>query len=314
MAKPITEKKNWLLLAGAVLLAGLAFWLTHNYLQNQELRLSESMRVEPAETKRVIVASQPLQEGAVVGPETMSIAEFPASAVSPAAITPQNYREVEGYMIKLPMAGGEPLLHHHIDLPVITRFSQLLYEGERAVSFDIDNLDSISGMMLPGDYIDILVEYEEQRGGGAEPELKIKPLIQRVRVLAVDELPLQARDQENIPYGSHSLKYGSITVAAPYRDAVSLTVAKHSHSIRFLLRNEEDARMVSSSALGGYELFKGANGSGGGGSYRYYSDKNRGQAHSFEITGQARHSMTTPMIRQQLKPIQAGTEAVEGEL
>jgi len=312
VAKPITEKKNWLLLGGAVLLAGLAFWLTHNYLQNQELRLSESMRVDPAETKRVIVASQSLHEGAVVGPDTMSIAEFPASAVSPAAITPQNYREVEGFMIKLPIAGGEPLLHHHIDLPVITRFSQLLHEGERAVSFDIDNLDSISGMILPGDYIDILVEYEEQRVNGAQPEIKIKPLIQRVRVLAVDELPLQARDQENIPYGSHSLKYGSITVAAPYRDAVALTVAKHSHNLRFLLRNEEDGRMVSSNALGGYELFKGANGSGGSGSYRYYSNKNRGQAHSVEVTGQARNSIAASVIRQQLKPIQTGTGA-EGD-
>lgn len=310
MAKPITEKKNWLLLVGAVLLAGLAFWLTHSYLKNQELRLSESMRVAPTEMRRVVVANHALQEGAVVGPETMSLTELPAAAVSPAAITPENYNEVEGHMIKLPMAGGEPLLYHHIDLPVISRFSQLLQEGERAVSFSIDNLDSISGMLLPGDYIDILVEFEEPQGEGADPRLKIKPLIQRVRVLAVDELPLQAREQENIPYGSHSLEYGSITVAAPYRDAVALTVAKHSHSIRFLLRNEEDGGMESTHALGGYELFSDAGGAGRNVSYRYYSNKTGGQSQNVEVTGQTRNLTAASMIRQQLKPMKAEADSL----
>lgn len=180
-------------------------------------------------------------------------------------------------MIKFRMASGEPLLTHYIDKQVVERFSQLLNEGERAVSFDIDNLSSISGMLLPGDYIDVLVEYEEPSElDGVDPKVKIKPLLQRVRVLAVDERPLMAREQDNISYESHSLDYGSITVAAPYKEAVALTVAKNSHDIRFLLRNEEDEQMVPSRALGGYELVSDENQKKDEGEYLFYSNMTMG--------------------------------------
>lgn len=307
MAKLITERKNWLLLAGAVVLAGLAFWLTHSYLKGQELRLAERLRITPEETRRIIVANRDVAQGEVVGPDTMSIREVPSANVSPSVITPQNYSDVEGHMIRYPMSPGEPLLIHYVDRPVISRFSQLLHEGERAVSFDIDSLSSISGMLMPGDYIDILVEYEEPKQGSTETELKIKPLIQRVRVLSVDELPLLARDQVNINYGSHSLNYGSITVAAPYRDAVALTVARHSHGIRFLLRNEEDERIVASTAIGGYELVSDSSRSADQRSaYLYFSNNTRGMGSLAIQSGDTavRNSAgTNSVLRRQLKPI-----------
>lgn len=304
MARMVTEKKNWLMLAGAVLLAALAFWLTNSYLQNQELRLAEKMRLTPEKTVRVVVAKEDLPAGAIVGEGTMSIREFPAATVSPSAITPESYSAVENHMIKFPLASGEALLKHHVDLPVIGRFSELLYEGERAVSFDINSLDSISGMLLPGDYIDVLVELEEEKANSSKVDFKIKPLIQRVRVLAVDEFPLLARDQENIDYGGPSLKYGIITVAAPYRDAVALTVAKNSHAVRFLLRNEKDEVMVSSRAMGGYELFEdGREGLRRRGSYFYYSNATRGQSLSVEIGAKKPSEFAASGIRRQLKPI-----------
>lgn len=308
MAKLMAEKKNWLLLVGALVLASLAFWLTHSYLKGQELRLAERMRITPEETRRIIVASREVSQGEVVGPETMSIREVPSSNVSPSVITPQNYSDVEGHMIKYPMSPGEPLLIHYVDRPVVSRFSQLLHEGERAVSFDIDSLSSISGMLMPGDYIDILVEYEEPKPNSLETELKIKPLIQRVRVLSVDELPLMARDQVNINYGSHSLNYGSITVAANYKDAVALTVAKHSHGIRFLLRNEKDERIVSSAAIGGYELVSDSKRNSGRNVYQYFSD-NTGTEGGLEVQyGNAEAGVkgggVQTLLRRQLKPIE----------
>lgn len=309
VAKIIEERKNLLLPIGAVILACIAFWLTHSYLKNQELRLAERMRITPLETQRIIVAIRDVTQGETVGPETMSIHEVPVSAVSPAAITPRNYHEVEGRMIKYPMSPGEPLLIHHVDRPVMSRFSELLRKGERAVSFDIDNLSSVSGMLMPGDYIDILVEYEEPKESGMDTELKIKPLIQRVRVLAVDELPLAARDQININYGSHSLNYGSITIAAPYRDAVALTVAKHSHQIRFLLRNEDDQNMVASTAIGGYELVSDSKGKHNyRSSYLYYSNTNEGKG-SLESKGieegiVSRNKVAATAMRKQLRPME----------
>lgn len=275
--KPLSEKKSWILLLGAILIAGLAFWLTNSYLTNQERKIAQAFQVDTEDTMQVVVANQPLPEGSVVGPQVMAIYELPVSAVSPAAITPQNYNQYEGHMIKFQMASGEPLLTHYVDRPVVDRFSQLLNEGERAVSFDIDSLESISGMLLPGDYIDVLVEYEEPSElEDAEPEIKIKPLLQRVRVLSVDERPLLAREQESISYESHSLDYGSITVAAPYKEAVALTVAKNSHDIRFLLRNEKDEQLVSDRALGGYELVSDDSEKRNDGEYIFYSNMTMG--------------------------------------
>lgn len=251
----LREKKNWGLLAAALVIGLLAFWLTHRYLAEQEQRLAESFRPVQTEQRAVVVATQHLQPGEVITQHNMDGRLVPTAFLSEETIPPNEFHLVSGFTLKYPLSPGEPLLRHHLDVKPMYRFSHLLEPGERAVSFEIGSLESISGMLLPGDYIDILAEFTEPSPNDGSPQAAIKPLLQRVRVLSVDEMRLAARDQANVALPFNDLGYGSITVAARYEDAVALTLARNHYQVRFLLRNENDDNLVSSRSRYGYELF-----------------------------------------------------------
>src|SRR5690625_7830042 len=84
-------------------------------------------------------------------------------------------------MLKYTVDAGESALTYHVEPVMQDSFAQRIQSGRRALSIAVDRINSISGLVRPGDLIDIYVSFDYQRR-------KITaPLLQGVYVLATDQ-------------------------------------------------------------------------------------------------------------------------------
>src|SRR3546814_17633902 len=83
-------------------------------------------------------------------------------------------------MLRAPLRGGDAVLEVHTTGQDHAAFSSHLSAGRRAISMPVDAINSVSGLLQPGDLIDLYVSFESQR------RHITAPLLQVVLVLATD--------------------------------------------------------------------------------------------------------------------------------
>jgi len=239
--------QSWGLLILALILGLVAFLLTNFYLSNKEQSLRDSILAGRKQTVQVVVATQDIPTGAEIGSSNMAIAEVEAEHVSAFAVGPNEFNAFEGQILKFPMSRGEPLLRHSVDGDLIDRFSELIDEGARAVTVEVDAISSNSGLLVVGDFVDVVVSGNFRNSVSNEKEQAYVPLFQRVKVLAIDRNPLLSRDQDfrsdlarDIQNPENRVNYDAITLAIDNEEANLLAFASEVGEIKFFLRNSED--------------------------------------------------------------------------
>lgn len=236
---------GWLLMAGALLVGGLAFYMVRQYIATEETRLRSEVEGAKARTQRVVVASRALPVGSVIGPATMAVGEIPMRHVPSRVVPPGSFKELEGHVLTRAMAAGEPLLEDFISGVVIERFSDLLETGHRAVSLEVTTLQAHSGMLVPGDYVDLFVLVNAP---SVAKRKRMMPLLERVKIIAAGPEPLRTREQDFQPLPERASRYTMISVAVSADDAERITLARAEGEIAYLLRNAGDSQLLSSEA------------------------------------------------------------------
>ena len=238
--------KSWGLLLAALLVGALAFFAATSYLSDAEENLKRSLAGSGGELVDVVVANADLPAGTTVSAENLAVAQVSAMNLSGSVITPDMFEGIDGSLLKFPMSSGEPLLTHFLEGVLIERFSELLEDGQRAVTLEVDNLTSNAGLLSVGDHVDIFLsgEFAESEDGNEEV---LVPLFQNIRVLAVDRNPLLTKEQ---PYRGQDyldeenvFDYGAVTLALQADDADNLAFAASRGEIVFLLRGANDKQM-----------------------------------------------------------------------
>ena len=98
-----------------------------------------------------------------------------------------------GSVAREPFVAGEPIITTKIVKPGERGFlAAVLHRGMRAVSVPVDATADVSGFVLPGDRVDLLVTLPlPQDGGGAagNPHRAAETVLRNLRVIAVDQQP-----------------------------------------------------------------------------------------------------------------------------
>lgn len=271
--------KSWGLLIGALVIGLLAFFAATVYLDNREASMRDSILGRAGEVKSVVVATQNLAAGDVIGGDNMAIAEVGADHISAAVITPEVFDDYNGQILKVPLSAGEPLLAHSVQGQLIERFSDLIEEGERAVTIEVNTLTSNAGLLAVGDFVDIFLKGEFNNSS----EASLVPLFERIRVLAVDRHPLLTKEQEyrsqDFFEEEEGLDYSSVTLALGSDNANDLAFASSQGDVVFLLRNAKDERRVNYDLVDPKSLFSSSNSSAD--EFVYFS--NQGSAVVFKV-------------------------------
>lgn len=236
---------SWGVLCIALAAGGVAFWLSHNYLDSQEASLRERLLGSSGESRDVVVAIAPIVPGDEVGPHNMAIAQVPAKHLSAEAISPDSFHLYDGQVVRHPMSPGEPLLTHFLAGDAISRFSQLLETGERAVTVEVSEVTSNAGMLTSGDYVDLfLLTGDSTITNEPKDEKALVLLRERVRVLSVGRAPLRSKEQDfDVIDPLQEDRYATVTVGVPRDDAARITLANKLGDFVFMLRGPDDKRI-----------------------------------------------------------------------
>jgi pilus assembly protein CpaB len=229
------NKKIGFLLGISLTTGGLAAAAALGYVK-QEVA-AEKARLTPNErTEQIVVANADLPKGAVVNNQTMALRQVPIQYVTSQSIRPDRFDVLLGARLGQPLKAGDPLTSAHIDEPEVTSFSSKVKTGIRAITVSVDEVSSVSGMVQPGDHIDLLwsVKPSSLKLGDANTPEKTVVFMQDVTVLATGKQVKPSGEE------TRARSYTTVTVEATSQQAQQLVVAQRTGKLTALLRNPGD--------------------------------------------------------------------------
>ncbi len=216
------------LLALALMAGVAAAWSARQHIQGHVARLEADART-PVVMR--VVAAHDLPAGTRLGVEHLASRAFPAGLVPSESVDAVHYLQLAGMVLRSPLRAGDLILPVHGRAGEPVAFSSHLGEGRRAVTMPVDAINSVSGLLQPGDLIDLYVSFEYQR------RRITAPLLQGVLVLATGtqtQAPVEAAS------GHHAGGYTTVTLDTSPEDAVKLVAARQGGTITAVLRHPND--------------------------------------------------------------------------
>ncbi len=239
------KKKTWKLFTAAILFALLAGVGTMLYLKFLEQRLKSQLTPPQKEMTHVIVASRDLPVGSVINGSTVSSRTVPRAYVNNDIFTPADFDSIKGAILVKPLKSGKMLAHDYIDLKIPKDFSGTIQEGHRAITIQVDEINSISGMVRPGNVIDLFTKMALPKGmgnGSAISREAIIPVLEDVLVLATDKVSAKPNEDEfkYIKSDPRHRAYNTLTLEVTPREAALIAIAQSKGELITALRNIND--------------------------------------------------------------------------
>lgn len=172
----------------------LALQLLQPPVQPQQVaRVEAPPTVAPAPKVRMLVAARPLSIGTLLKDDDMREMEVTADAVPEGAFVggAESLAELRGALLRRFIDPNQPVIRTDVLRPRDRGFlAAVLRPGTRAISVGVDVVTGASGLIWPGDEVDlILTQNLQQQGAGESPGRRVvgETILSAVRVIAVDQ-------------------------------------------------------------------------------------------------------------------------------
>lgn len=228
----MTPLKRGLLLLTAALVAGLtAIYLSDRHLQQRAAEIEEQLTQDYAR-REVVVANRDLAAGEQLNADTVALREIPKTYLPKTAIDRTSWPDYSGGEITHPIGAGEPITPGQIQKTIHSRLADRISPGDRAITIPVRGTSAISGLLTPGDRVDLMLTINDENGH------RTLPLLADVPIIATGAL-LEAGRTTAIEPG-----YNDITLAVSTREAAKITHAQIIGEIRPILRNDQDDKAL----------------------------------------------------------------------
>ncbi len=175
-----------------------------------------------------VAAAQNLQAGDVLTPATLRLVAWPSAAPLEGSFPkPEN---VQGRIVLYPLAAGEPILERQLAAAGSSAgLSMKIPNGMRAISLKSDQVVGVSGFLLPGTHVDVLVTF---RAANTQDSVT-STVLQDAQVIATGQR------MEPDPEGKATTT-DVVTLLASPDDAQRMVEANSQGTVHFVLRNGSD--------------------------------------------------------------------------
>jgi pilus assembly protein CpaB len=185
--------------------------------------------------RSVVVTAADLTFGQKLDRAMLRMARYPKDAVPEGAYADMD--SVVGQTTKVFMGAREPVT----SIKLSSRgggLSMLVRPTMRAASVQVDQVSGVSGFVLPGDRVDVLVTVDNHR---MNDEAITRTILQNIEVLAAGQ---KTEQRDNKP-----ITVQSVTLLLDPKGAEALAHAGYEGEIHLVLRNPEDQEEVNVAAL-----------------------------------------------------------------
>lgn len=177
----------------------------------------------------VVVANTDLTFGTKLEQAQLRVVNFPKESVPEGSFS--DIDSVVGNTTKIFLAAREPVLRSKLST-VGGGLSMMIEPTKRASSVDVKLASSVSGFIVPGDRVDVLVTIDQM---GMINEAVTKTILQNIQVLAAGP-KTQQKDKEDKPSDMQT-----VTLLVDPQGAENLALGMHEGKVHLTLRNPEDS-------------------------------------------------------------------------
>lgn len=202
-------------------------------------------------SSKIVVAAQDIDLGTPLTPQMLKVADWPKGN-EPAGAT-ENIITLDTRVVKTSLLRGEPVLESKLaPLGATGGLSAVIKEGNRAMTVRVNDVVGVAGFALPGNYVDIVVNTEDESVKAENVNKSIsKIVLEHILVLAVAQE--QNRDE------TKPRVVNAVTLEVTPEQSEKLDLARSVGSLSLVLRNQIDTAKVQTTGANKQQLLKRAN-------------------------------------------------------
>jgi len=185
---------------------------------------------------KLVVAGSDIDLGSRLTPAMLKAVEWPAGSMPKGAFA--NPADLDSRVLRTSVLSGEPVLESKL-APMGSKggLSAVVAEGKRAMTVRVNDVVGVAGFALPGNYVDIIVNTQEEGAQGQNKDQTIsKIVLEHILVLAVAQEV--GRDETKPKVVS------AVTVEVTPDQAEKLDLARSVGTLSLMLRNQVDLKMA----------------------------------------------------------------------
>ena len=233
--------------------------LVRSWLAQQRTVEAEAAPMPPPPVqKSVLVARSAIPRGQILKPTDLAWQTWPDGGLDRAYIQKgaKTIEDFAGWVARDPFGPGEPITESKVVAPGSRGFlAAVLSPGMRAVSVPVSNTSGISGFVLPGDQVDILITHSLADNSSGKADAKhhtaAETVLHDVRVIGIDQ-KLDNKGGEAVVAKTATLE---VTPKQSEIIAVASEIGKLSLSLRSLTTSPGETSAADSAAEAGSGTF-----------------------------------------------------------
>ena len=185
-------------------------------------------------TNEVVVAKVAIPVGSRLIAEQLTVAQFPADVTPEGSITKIDPTLLDRVVVTA-ISPREPITEAKL-APVgsLGGLSSVIPEGYRAMTVKVDDVVGVSGFIMPGTLVDVVVVIQPPKGTANE-EMISKIVLQNIKVLASGQNIDKPKNDREV---ERSIK--AVTLQVTPEQAEKLALASSEGKLQLVMRNSVD--------------------------------------------------------------------------
>lgn len=218
------NKRFFLVLVGALIFGVLAAVSVSRYLS--------SAQAYTKNLNKVAVAKVAIPIGSKIIPEQIMVVQFPRESTPDGAF--DSPEKLAGRVAVTNILAREPITESRL-APEGTAagLSAIIPEGYRAMTVKVDDAAGISGFIMPGTLVDVVVVIDPREGSGMQDPIS-KIVLQNIKVLANGQNIDKPKDERE----ANSVK--AVTLQVTPEQAEKLALASSEGKLQLVMRSQID--------------------------------------------------------------------------
>lgn len=191
-------------------------------------------------SNKVVVAAMDIEIGSKILPQMLTTVDWPSGSVP--AGTFRDTKDVQDRVANVGLLRGEAVLERKL-APAGTQggLSAVIAPGKRAMTVRVNDVVGVAGFALPGNYVDVMVNAQQDKGRAEEGRQISKTVLEHVLVLAVAQEVGRDDTKPKV--------VNAVTLELSPEDSEKLDLARNVGNLSLVLRNQTDRQPVTTAGI-----------------------------------------------------------------